>query len=59
MKKLLIGLACIIAVNLTVAQNISKDEKMKWWHEAKFGMFIHWGPYAKIGGEYNGKDINN
>jgi alpha-L-fucosidase len=22
---------------------------MKWWHEAKFGMFIHWGLYAVIG----------
>ena len=23
--------------------------RMKWWHEAKFGMFIHWGLYAVIG----------
>jgi alpha-L-fucosidase len=22
---------------------------MKWWHEAKFGMFIHWGLYSLIG----------
>ena len=22
---------------------------MKWWHEAKFGMFIHWGLYSVIG----------
>jgi len=22
---------------------------MKWWHEAKFGMFIHWGLYSIIG----------
>ncbi len=21
-------------------------ERMAWWHEAKFGMFIHWGPCA-------------
>ncbi|MCK4590409.1 MAG: alpha-L-fucosidase [Candidatus Latescibacteria bacterium] len=23
--------------------------RMKWWHEAKFGMFIHWGLYSVIG----------
>ena len=22
---------------------------MKWWHEAKFGMFIHWGLYSVLG----------
>ena len=22
---------------------------MKWWHEARFGMFIHWGLYSVIG----------
>jgi alpha-L-fucosidase len=24
---------------------------MRWWHEAKFGMFIHWGLYSVIGRE--------
>ncbi|MGQ9629481.1 MAG: alpha-L-fucosidase [bacterium] len=23
--------------------------RMRWWHEAKFGMFIHWGLYSIIG----------
>ena len=22
---------------------------MKWWHDAKFGMFIHWGLYSVLG----------
>ena len=22
---------------------------MKWWHQAKFGMFIHWGLYSILG----------
>src|SRR5438128_1644761 len=22
------------------------DQRTKWWREAKFGMFIHWGIYA-------------
>src|SRR5664279_6212280 len=23
--------------------------RMKWWHEAKFGMFVHWGLYSTLG----------
>src|SRR5438876_2966263 len=25
------------------------EERTRWWHEAKFGMFIHWGLYSIIG----------
>ncbi len=32
-------------------------DKMDWWKEAKFGMFIHWGLYSVPAGEYNGKEI--
>ena len=31
------------------------DELMSWWHEARFGMFIHWGLYAIPAGTWNGK----
>ena len=31
-----------------------RDQRMKWWREARFGMFIHWGLYAVPAGEYNG-----
>ena len=27
----------------------TREARMKWWHEAKFGMFIHWGLYSVIG----------
>ena len=36
-----------------------KDCKQQWWKEAKFGMFIHWGLYALLAGEYNGKKTSN
>jgi alpha-L-fucosidase len=26
--------------------NPGMDNKMEWWHAAKYGMFIHWGPDA-------------
>ena len=34
------------------------DQKMEWWRDAKFGMFIHWGPYALWGGVYHGHEQN-
>jgi alpha-L-fucosidase len=34
-----------------------KDERMAWWHEARFGMFIHWGVYAVPAGTYKGEKI--
>jgi alpha-L-fucosidase len=32
-----------------------KDTKQKWFKKAKFGLFIHWGLYSILAGEYNGK----
>lgn len=29
-------------------------ERLEWWQDAKFGLFIHWGPYSRAGGEWNG-----
>jgi len=31
------------------AQPTSRAQRMAWWHQAKFGMFIHWGLYSVIG----------
>lgn len=31
-----------------------EPDKMEWWNEAKFGMFVHWGPYSMYGGVYKG-----
>ena len=35
----------------------AEHERMAWWREAKFGMFIHWGVYAVPAGTYDGKQI--
>jgi alpha-L-fucosidase len=34
-----------------------RDARLKWWREARFGMFIHWGVYSVPAGTYNGKKI--
>jgi len=34
------------------------DQRMSWWRDARFGMFIHWGLYAIPAGEWEG-EINH
>ncbi len=34
-----------------------RDARMKWWREARFGMFVHWGIYSVPAGVYRGKEI--
>ena len=39
------------------AAPMSQDAKMKWFREARFGMFIHWGVYSGLGGDWQGKPV--
>jgi alpha-L-fucosidase len=34
------------------------DQRIEWWKQAKFGMFIHWGIYSLPGGEWKGKKVS-
>jgi alpha-L-fucosidase len=31
------------------------DQRIDWWREARFGMFVHWGVYSSLGNEYKGR----
>jgi len=44
-------------VNYLEESKASFDERMQWWRDARFGMFIHWGPYAVPAGNYKGEAI--
>ena len=35
----------------------SLAERMAWWEDARFGMFIHWGLYAVPAGEWKGQRV--
>ncbi len=48
-------LLSIFCLACTKHQEKTKDERMQWWREARFGMFIHWGLYAVPAGEWNGE----
>src|SRR5262244_1010047 len=55
--------ASILLLALTAAapllpQNPSPtQDRLQWWTEARFGMFIHWGIYTVPAGEWNGREI--
>ena len=34
-----------------------KDQRMAWWREAGFGMFLHWGGYSGLAGHYTGPTL--
>jgi len=34
-----------------------REQRIQWWRQARFGMFIHWGLYAVPAGEWKGKPI--
>jgi alpha-L-fucosidase len=36
-------------------QEAKVPDRMDWWREARFGLFIHWGLYSIPAGEWNGE----
>ena len=31
----------------------TRDQRLQWWREARFGCFVHWGAYSVLGGVWN------
>ena len=68
-RSVLTSIACVfMAVSIVSAQvspsyngetAAQRDVRMKWWREAKFGMFIHFGLYAQLSGSWNGKAVTS
>ncbi|MEC3908799.1 alpha-L-fucosidase [Tamlana sp. 2201CG12-4] len=61
MKRTIITILVFIIYLGSFAQKPHYPEKGKkdltWFQEAKFGMFIHWGLYSILAGEFEGKEI--
>ena len=38
---------------------VHKEARLKWWREARFGMFIHWGPVSLKGTEISWSRANS
>ena len=44
----------VVFAQATAKQNVTKQERLKWWLDAHFGMMITWGAYAQAGGYWKG-----
>ncbi len=42
---------------LLLAAPLGAQDRMQWFRVEKFGMFIHWEPYSKLAGEWNGRQV--
>jgi alpha-L-fucosidase len=38
-----------VASAMQASGDTDRERRMQWWHEARFGMFIHWGLYSVLG----------
>ncbi len=56
---MLVGLGVLVMGLAARAEETKeqRDARMAWFHEAKFGLFIHWGVYAVPAGTYQGKPV--
>jgi alpha-L-fucosidase len=58
-KTILAMILLVLTVGSVFAQQkvLTKNERMAWWREARFGMFIHWGVYSLPAGTWDGRQI--
>ena len=55
-----IAAALLSISNLSQAETKAEfDQRMEWFREARFGMFIHWGLYSVPAGEWKGKKFGS
>jgi alpha-L-fucosidase len=40
------------------ADGAVQQDRLAWFREARFGMFIHWGPYSELAGEWEGQRVD-
>jgi alpha-L-fucosidase len=50
--------ASLLVLQSTAQTPMTRDDRMEWWREARFGMFIHWGVYAVPAGYHKGQKID-
>lgn len=62
MKRIdLFGIVLVFLMAFCTPKDAKKptgDDRMQWWSDARFGMFIHWGVYSVPAGIYDGKEIS-
>ena len=61
--RILAVLLCTVAASAALGQPAlhempeERDQRIAWWREARFGMFVHWGLYSGLAGTWDGKPV--
>lgn len=42
---------------LAQQEEIEREQRMEWWRDARFGMFVHWGLYSGLAGTWEGEPV--
>jgi alpha-L-fucosidase len=50
-------MVALLAPLLLLVPLAHAQDRMAWFRDAKFGMFVHWGPYSALAGEWKGKQV--
>ena len=50
MKWLLCAVLCLLPLP-------AQTDRLEWFRHDKFGMFVHWGPYSTLAGEWKGQRV--
>jgi alpha-L-fucosidase len=51
-------MACLLTPTLLLGETEqNRNDRMEWWREARFGMFVHWGLYSGLAGTWEGKPV--
>ncbi len=45
----------LTSIPVSAEDGAAAGDRMAWWREARFGMFVHWGLYSIPAGEWNGR----
>lgn len=54
---LLLAVTCSLFAAGAPETNEQRDARMKWWRQARFGMFVHWGLYSGLAGTWDGRPV--
>lgn len=58
-KKIILFAICASAVAAGAETSDEHNARLAWWREARFGMFIHWGPVSLTGQEISWSRANS
>lgn len=64
-KRLFLCVSILLSCSIATAtapglpSSSEREQRMDWWRQARFGMFVHWGLYSGLAGNWDGKPVEH